>query len=165
MTFRQISVRVFLSLLAGLLFAAVNSEIAYHFLQTGKTRPPTTIELDIPPGTAARVARGESVQSIPSNMLFVVGDVLLVKNEDSVAHELGPLFIPAGTSATMDLGKAQNYTFVCSFRPSKYIGLNVGLPLSPTIRTIGILEAGLTTGILIALFVILRAYPEKKAVT
>ena len=36
-------------------------------------------------------------------MSFVVGDTLVVKNEDSVEHQLGPLWIPAGSSASMPL--------------------------------------------------------------
>ena len=158
----EIFKRIAWSLLIGLVFGAVTSELAYYFLKTGETRPPTTIELDIPAGTAARIASGDTSSSIPTDMLFVVGDVLLVKNEDSVPHELGPLFIPPNSSATMNLGQAQNYTFACSFQPSKYIGLNVQLPLDLSTRLFGILEAGVPMGVLIALYAIVSAYPKQR---
>src|SRR5574337_322221 len=109
MSLREIVKRFVLSMLAGLLLGWGLSEVSYYFLQTGETRPPQTIELDIPPGTADRVARGQADPSLPTSMVFVVGDTLLVKNQDSAPHQLGPLFIPAGSSATMLLSVAKDY--------------------------------------------------------
>jgi hypothetical protein len=125
MSRRVIRNRILLSMLAGLVFGVVISEMTFYFLNTGETRPPESVELVIPAGTADRVARGESDPTLPSTMVFVAGDTLVVKNLDSVVHELGPLVIPSGTSASMKLDSEQNYAFTCSFEPSKYIGLNV----------------------------------------
>ena len=148
-------------MLAGLLFGVVISELTFYYLNSGETRPPQVVTLDIPPGTAERVAHGESSSTLPSSMYFVVGDTLLVHNLDSVVHQLGPLFIPSGSSATMKLETEQDYAFTCSFIPSKYIGLNVRPPLTLVTRILGILEAGLPMGILIALYSI-YAMPLKK---
>ncbi len=121
------------------------------------------MELTIPAGTAEKVARGETDPTLPGTMLFVVGDTLVVKNLDSVVHQLGPLFIPSGTAASMKLDSEQDYSYTCSFQPSKYIGLNVRPALTTGTRIVGVLEAGLPMGMLIALYSIF-AMPVKKPV-
>jgi len=163
MTRSVILKRVLVSMLIGLLLGVAISEISFDLLNNGQTRPPKVVELDIPAGTADRVARGEADPTLPSSMLFVVGDTLLVKNGDSVPHQLGPLFIPPGSSASMHLSLEQDYTFECSFQPSKYLGLSVQSPLNLTTRIVGILEAGLNLGFLIALYAVF-AMPSKKQV-
>ncbi len=163
MSLKEIIKRFSLSMLAGLLLGWGLSEASYYFLQTGETRPPQTVELEIPPGTAERVASGLADPSLPASMVFVVGDTLLVKNQDSVPHQLGPLFIPAGASASMLLSVAQDYAYSCSFRPDKYIGLSVQSPLDFSTRLTGVLEAGVPMGFLIALYSLILVSPKKKA--
>ena len=77
---------------------------------------------------------------------------------------LGPLFIPPGSSASMNLNTEQDYAFVCSFQPSKYLGLSVQSALNPITRLVGILETGLPMGFLIALYAVF-AIPMKKPST
>jgi hypothetical protein len=101
------------------------SELAYYFTRDENSRAPMNIELVIPSGTALRVAAGEPVPAIPDEMVFVTGDVLVVKNEDQVDHQLGPLFIPKGSNASLPLGSAEAITYTCSFQTSKYLGLEV----------------------------------------
>ena len=147
-------------MILGLLFGVVISEMTFYYLNTGETRPPEVVQLTIPYGTAGKIARGESDPTLPATMVFVVGDTLIVRNLDSVVHQLGPLFIPSGSSASMKLDTEQDYSFQCSFQPSKYIGLNVKSALTLTTRIVGILEAGIPMGILIALYAIF-ALPMK----
>ncbi len=45
-----------------------------------------------------------------------------------VEHQLGPLWIPAGSSASMPLKPHQKYAFQCSFVPTKIFGLDVAEP-------------------------------------
>lgn len=151
--------RLLISLLVGLVLGAAISEVPFLFLQE-TARPPQEILLTIPIGTAEQVARGEQPPSIPTDMIFVVGDVLVVKNEDVVDHKLGPLWIPANSSAQLPLGQAENLAFECSFQPGKYFGLDVRDPLTVGTRILGIIYAGLPLGILIALYSIIM--PVKK---
>jgi len=153
--------RIIISMLIGLVMGAIVSEVSFYLLNDGQTRPPKLVELDIPPGTAGRVARGEPNASLPASMTFVVGDTLLVQNYDTVAHQLGPLFIPAGTSASMKLASEEGYNLLCSFQPSKYLQLSVLPPLTIGTRIVGILEAGLNVGFLIAVYAVF-AMPIKK---
>jgi hypothetical protein len=153
--------RIALSMLVGLALGAIVSELSFYFLNNGQTRAPKLVEIDIPAGTAARVARGEADTSLPASMTFVVGDKLLVRNLDTATHQLGPLLIPAGTSASMNLATEQGYSLLCSFEPSKYLQLTVLPPLTIWTRIVGILEAGLNVGFLIAVYAVF-AIPIKK---
>ncbi len=150
-------------MLISLVLGAAISEITFYFLHSGQTRAPEVVELDIPAGTADRIARGEGAPSLPANMTFVVGDTLLVKNQDTVAHQLGPLLIPSGAAASMKLDNEQDYTVTCSFQPSKYLGLDVLAPVTLTTRIIGVLETGINLGFLVTLYS-LFAIPLKKKV-
>ena len=143
--------RLLISLLLGLVIGVLVSEVPFLFLRE-TARPPQEIVLTIPKGTAEQVARGEQPPSIPTDMIFVVGDVLVVKNDDLVDHKLGPLWIPANSSAQLPLGQAENLAYECSFQPGNYFGLDVREALTIGTRIYGIFYAGLPLGILIALY-------------
>ena len=151
-------------MLAGLLLGALISEVSFIFLRE-TARPPQTIELVIPEGTAERIARGEEPPTIPNQMTFVVGDKLLVKNNDVADHELGPLWIPAGSSASLSLDSVQSYAYACSFRPSKYLGLDVREALTLGTRFYGILYSGIPLGALIAVYVVILPIKKREANT
>lgn len=157
----EIIKRVLLSVAAGLLISALISELSYIFLRTPEDRPPQDIVLVIPAGTAERVARGEAEPSIPSDMIFVVGDTLVVRNQDNVVHRLGPLFIPAKSEASLNLDTVASYAYVCSFRPGQYIGLDVREATTLRTRLVGILFGGLPMGVLFAVYAVL-GIPHKK---
>ena len=151
--------RVLISLAIGLLVGVLVSEVPFIFTRE-TARPPQTVEITIPLGTAERVMQGEQPPTIPENMIFVVGDVLVIHNEDSVDHKLGPLWIPANTSAQLALSQKENLAYECSFQPGRYFGLDVREPLTLGTRLYGILYAGIPMGILIALYSL--ALPVKK---
>ena len=156
---RIIIKRILVSLLIGLVIGIAINEITFMFLRE-TARSPKVIELVIPKGTAEYVARGETPPTIPDSMVFVVGDTLLVKNNDSADHELGPLWIPAGSSATLSLDAVQSYAYACSFQPGKYFGLDVHEPLTLSTRLYGILFSSIPSGALIALYSLIL--PVKK---
>lgn len=151
--------KILVSMLIGLLIGVAVGEIPFIF-QRETARQPKTVAITIPLGTAERVARGEQPPTIPENMVFVVGDVLVVENNDSADHKLGPLWIPAHTSAQLALSQKENLAYECSFQPGKYFGLDVREPLTMSTRIFGILYAGLPLGILISLYMF--AFPSKK---
>ena len=150
--------RILFSLLLGLILATAISEIPFIFLRE-TARPPKEITLVVPRGTAEEVARGEQPPGIPPNMDFVAGDTLIVQNEDIVDHQLGPLWIPASTSARLSLDQVENLSYECSFQPGKYLGLDVNEPLTLGTRIYGILYIALPLGILLALYSL--ALPSK----
>jgi hypothetical protein len=101
------------------------SEGFYRLNKTDSSRGPQIIELVIPEGTAEEVAAGRWVPTIPKSMVFVLGDTLMVRNDDVVDHELGPLWIPARSSASYRLDTAREVAYSCSFQPTNYMGLTV----------------------------------------
>ena len=151
--------RLAASLALGLGIGVLVGEIPFLFMRE-TARPPQTIEITIPPGTAERVAQGEQPPTIPENMTFVIGDVLVINNQDVVDHKLGALWIPPNTSAQLELSVKENLAYECSFQPGRYFGLDVREPLTVSTRLYGILYAGVPMGILIALYSL--ALPVKK---
>lgn len=143
--------RILVSVLIGIAVSAAVSEISFFTLRE-VNRDAQVITLTIPPGTAEQVARGEQPPTIPQDMIFIVGDVLVVENEDSVAHELGPLFIPPGSSARLEFSSEESYSYSCTFQPGSRLGLDVRAPVTPYTRFTGIIFAGLPLGGLIALY-------------
>jgi hypothetical protein len=118
--------------------------------------------LTIPAGTAEQVARGEQSPAIAENMVFVVGDTLVVENEDAVDHKLGPLWIPANSSARLSLDQEESLAFECTFQPGNYFGLDVRQSLTLSTRLYGILYAGLPIAILIALYSLVIPVKKKE---
>jgi hypothetical protein len=106
------------------------SELSYRLLREDSSRAPKTINLVIPEGTAKKIAEGQSEPSIPEDIVFVVGDTLKVENQDVVDHQLGPLWIPAGKTASLPMGEVSNYAYSCSFRPSQYLGITIREPVT-----------------------------------
>ena len=143
--------RILLSCVLGLALGALISEVPFFFLRE-TARAPRDVILVIPPGTAAQVARGEKPPSIPENMTFVVGDRLVVKNQDSVEHKLGPLWIPPNSTAQLSLDQQDSFAYECSFQPSKYFGLDVNEPLTMATRIYGIVDVAIPMAVLIALY-------------
>ena len=149
----KLALRRFMILLfASVLIVWIGSEIAYSFLKSDLDRPPEIVVLAIPNGTAARVATGFDEPSIPGELNFVVGDTLTVYNDDTVPHELGPLFIPAGSSASLLMDDENVFEYTCSFRPSQYLGLNVFEGTTIDIRLIALTYVSPATAIIVFLY-------------
>lgn len=152
--------RILISIVLGLLVGVMVSEVPFLFLRE-TARAPREIVLTIPAGTSDQIARGEQPPSIPENMTFVVGDRLVVRNDDKVDHKLGPLWIPAKSSAQLSLDQEENLAYECSFQPGKYFGLDVREPLTPKTRIFGIIYVALPMAILFALYSLVLT-PKKK---
>ena len=123
--FRPYVKRLLIVSLAALIFVAIINESAHFLLKDKTDRTPETIEIVIPAGTAEKIANGEPPPVFPDEMVFVIGDTLTVKNEDRLDHELGPLYIPAGSSASLQMDDANKYTLGCTFTPAKYLNFDV----------------------------------------
>jgi hypothetical protein len=143
--------RVVLSFLLGLLLAAITTELSYALLKK-ENREPGVIELVIPAGTADLVRAGEAPPNIPKDMRFVVGDTLTVVNQDSESHQLGPLWIPAGSSASQKLESEENLVVECSFQAGSYMGITVQEPVTWRTRISGIFFAGFPLGMMFAVY-------------
>jgi hypothetical protein len=155
--------RGLLILTVSFIFVFAFSEIAYALTRSEIDRPPQEVALVIPSGTADKVAAGEAEPSIPEEMTFVLGDTLLVKNEDTVDHQLGPLFIPAGTTASLPLQRAANFEYECSFQPTQLLGLNVRQQATFNFRFFAIAYATPATAIFIFVYSLAVSPLNKKS--
>ena len=120
--------RLIIVFLISLALVTLFNEGAYMLQKEKYDRAPQTIDLTIPAGTAARVDAGEDVPTIPQEMVFVLGDTLQVTNDDNVSHQLGPVWVPAGGTASLVMKQADKFAYHCSFATSRYLGLDVRQP-------------------------------------
>jgi hypothetical protein len=144
--------RIAFSLVLGLVLGLAFYLGAQLFAGDLAAQAPQRIELVVPPGTAARVAEGEAPPSIPDDLEFVVGDTLVVRNEDVVSHQLGPIWVPAGGSGQLTIRQAATYAYTCSFRREGTIDLRVRPQASVAAQSIAVLIAGIPIGTLIGLY-------------
>lgn len=143
--------RVALSFLFGLALGALTTEISYILLKK-ENREPGIVELVIPAGTGDLVHAGEAPPNIPKDMRFVVGDTLKVVNEDDESHQLGPLWIPARTTASLKMETEENYLYECSFQTGSYMGVAIMEPVTWRTRVYGITFAGFPLGAMFAVY-------------
>ena len=108
--------RVLVCLLIGMGAAGVLAAAASLTAAPARTKP-SNLELKIPAGAAAAVARGETPLSIPAKLQFQSRAKLLIRNEDSVPHHLAWLFIAPGDEyeAPVSALFQSSGRFVCSF--------------------------------------------------
>lgn len=156
---------VALSVVAVILF----NEGAFLLQKDEYDRAPRTVQLIIPDGTAEKVAEGEEVPSIPAEMVFVIGDVLEVVNLDTVSHNLGPVWVPPGSTGKLVMEQAQDFQYSCSFQPTRYLGLDVRQPTTLSTRITAILIAAPTVAVLGFLYSLLmfpldKNKKEKKSI-
>jgi hypothetical protein len=152
---RPYLIRLLIVFILSTVGAWIFNEAAYVLQKDEYDRSPRTVELVIPEGTAARVAAGEEVSAIPGEMVFVLGDTLLVRNEDVISHELGPLWVPAHSTASLLMEKPQSVSYSCSFQSSRYFGLDVRQPTTWTTRITALSLTAPTTTVLAYMYSLL----------
>jgi len=148
----KLVLRLLFSLIIAFIFGFLISEVSFQILTKNTEREVEIYEINIPKGTSERVEKGFPIPTIPESMIFFEGDKIIVQNDDTVSHQLGPIWVPAGLSGTLTLEKPQTYSLACTFQPSKLMGLEVRPRLTNSIRFQGVLAIGLPSGILVWLF-------------
>lgn len=131
--YRPYLVRLLVIVAISFVAMVVITEGAFLLQRDETDRAPKTIQLIVPAGASQRAANGEAVDVLPDGVVFVIGDVLEVVNQDSTDHQLGPIWVPAGSTGRIVLEEANKFSYSCSFTPSRYLGLDVKKPT--TIRT------------------------------
>lgn len=144
--------RFLISLLLAMLLGWGIGEFSFQTISGTGRNVPQQIELVIPSGTAELISRGENTLNLPDDLIFLSGDVLVVKNLDSVSHQLGPLWVPAGMSASLSLEEPNRYRYSCTFQTSRALGLDVRPRVTLWVRFQGALAIGLPSGVLLALY-------------
>jgi hypothetical protein len=149
----SILLRVAICMLIGVAGGWLISEGSYQLNKNPGTRDePQRVELVIPAGTSAKLAKGEVVSDIPAKMTFVEGDLLVVRNQDSVSHQLGPVWVPPQSSGVLQIQEANTYSYACTFEASKVLGLDVLPRLTLASRVQGVLAVALPSTVMLALY-------------
>lgn len=73
-----------------------------------------TIVVEVPDGTAARIARGEQVDIVGDRINARVGDRLRLVNHDNRSHMIGPFLVGPGQRVESLLARAGSYEGECS---------------------------------------------------
>jgi hypothetical protein len=146
-----------------LVFVLAFNEATYMLQKDQFDRAPQTIQLVVPAGTAELVAAGQAVPAIPKEMVFMLGDTLQVKNEDVVAHQLGPIWVPPGGTSSLKMEQADKYAYHCSFAATQYLGLDVRQPTTLGVRLTALAFATPTMTALVFLYSLL-VFPVEKQI-
>jgi len=137
-----------------MVFAFAVAEISYQLVKNQSERAPRQIEILIPPGTADQIASGQPGPAMP-DMRFAEGDQILVRNLDSVSHQLGPLWVPANSSSVLTLDRPSSYSLSCTFQASQSLDIEVVARAKASDRVLGILSIGLPTWMLVWLYTLI----------
>jgi hypothetical protein len=103
----------------------------------------------IPAGTAERIAAGAVASAIPTDLQFVAGDTLVLRNEDAVSHRIGRTVVAPGATLRLTLAAANGGTFLCSFHPRGSIALDVRDRAEPWSILPAVLLLGLPVGVVL----------------
>lgn len=131
----------------GPLIIGTISLLAWYILAGGILRGPARIEYVIPRGAAERIAAGETLETIPASATFIVGDELVLNNQDAVNHQVGPFWIPAGSALVIPLDRANDFNYFCSIHPDGSITLLVRPQNSLLLTLLPTLVLGVPIGI------------------
>lgn len=158
--YRPYIVRLLVITLISFVAMVIITEGAYLLQRDETDRAPKTIQLVIPAGASQRASEGEIVDVLPEDAIFVIGDVLEVVNQDSTEHQLGPIWVPAGSTGRIVLEEANKFSYSCSFTPSRYLGLDVRKPTTMRTRLTGLSISVPTTAAFLFIYSFL-VYPIK----
>lgn len=111
-----------LYLVGGLLIAAVPVALS-RFVDQPDGEAYT---IDIPPGTAERLAAGEDVEIVPDELELKLRDLLIIVNRDSVRHTIGPFEVGPGETSEHTFGEAAAFNSYCSLHPAGSIRISIG---------------------------------------
>lgn len=128
------------------------NEAVYQFQKEDYDRAPRVIQLVIPKGTSRLVEAGQDPPLIPAELVFVVGDMLEVKNEDEVSHQVGPIWVPPATTGSLVMDTPEKQLFSCSFQTSRYLGVDVRQPTTLGTRLTALGLVAPTTAALLFLY-------------
>ncbi len=159
---RPYLIRLGIVMIISLVGVAVFNEIAYRLQKDDYDRPPQTIRLVIPQGTAALVEQGQDSPVIPNEMIFVIGDKLEVVNEDSVSHQLGPIWVPAGSTGSLVMETADKLAYSCSFQTTNYLNMDIRSGTSFSTRLVGLFLAAPATAIFLFIYSLLVIPVDRK---
>jgi len=77
-----------------------------------------SIEILVPEGTQARMDAGEEIVLFPRRLEVGVGDRILIKNDDSASHQVGPYIVGSGQQIVQTFSSPGIIEGICTLHPS-----------------------------------------------
>ena len=105
--------RVIHAVVAGLLISLLGLATA-SCSGGGASGPQKVVEIVVPAGTQDKLNRGELVDVMPAELYFRVGDVIRIRNDDSVDQYAGPYLVQAGQQFELKFGAPGKYGGLCN---------------------------------------------------
>lgn len=84
-----------------------------------------TFEYVIPVGSGEKIAQGEALDILPRELDARVGETIMIRNEDTIAHSLGPWFVGPGETLRQRFLTVGVYEGTCSVHPDGAFTVNV----------------------------------------
>jgi hypothetical protein len=106
--------KLFRALLIACGVALIAFAVVVVALAAGGGSNGVTYRYTMPPGTSARIAAGERVSIMPTKLVVHVGDRLVLRNEDSVTQQMGPLTVEAGGVVEMTFARTGTIEGTCT---------------------------------------------------
>ena len=91
----------------------------------GRVHGTHTVTYVIPRGSSERLAAGQEVVQFPDELVFTVGDTLIIENQDDEVHAFGPFIILPQTTLTKRFTTARVYRNACTFHQDRQMTLTV----------------------------------------
>ncbi|MFZ5853096.1 MAG: cupredoxin domain-containing protein [Chloroflexota bacterium] len=132
---------------AGVALAAGLNLASWVAFSDGPIRPQRDIVLTIPAGTAARIAAGGAAPALPGDLSAVQGDILVLRNEDVVAHRVDRWEVAPGSTLRVPLDRPAAGRFLCSFHPVGSLAVEIRPAPGPLSIAGGIALLGLPIGL------------------
>lgn len=109
-----------------ILLAAVGLIVA-NAMQNAASREYVIV---IPEGTGARIAAGEDPGVIPEEIRLVLGqkDVLVIKNHDTVGHQISDFWVGAGETLRQEFHSPAIYQGSCTIHKNEQVHIIVSRP-------------------------------------
>lgn len=86
---------------------------------------PQLVLIEVPVGTAERMAAGEDLELMPADLELAVGDTLEIRNHDVTDHEVGPYLVASNQRLVQTFTRPAVIEGICTLNPSGQVTITV----------------------------------------
>ncbi|MBK8024939.1 MAG: FixH family protein [Chloroflexi bacterium] len=103
--------------------SVINSDAAAEATAAGDEGSTNALRIVIPAGTGAQIEAGQDPGLIPAEIRLRLSEqnVLIIANEDSVDHTVGPFFVRAGESIRQEFARPAVFEGACSIHQGQQV--------------------------------------------
>ena len=93
----------------------------------GGNTPSNEYRVVVPEGTGDLIEAGENPEIIPAVIELKIGEnnILVIENQDSTDHAVGPFFVRAGETIRQEFTKPNVYQGACTIHPDAQVEIVV----------------------------------------